>query len=84
MAKVKCETGEVDVSDGDSITAACEHLGVTFGCYAGECGSCRIEVIEGSENLSELSDEEKKLGMDKTHRLACQTRIKSGEVKLKW
>ena len=55
MAKIKAGNREIKVNDGDSIISACEELGVPFGCYEGVCGSCRIKIIKGTENLSELN-----------------------------
>ena len=43
-----------------------------------------IDIVEGQENLSELTQEEKDMGMNKTRRLACQCKIKSGNVKIKY
>ena len=83
MAKIKTDKGEIEVKDGEPITEACEKLGVAFGCYEGICGSCRIAIIEGSENLLELTEREEEMGMSKNTRLACQCRINKGEVKIK-
>ncbi len=82
MAKIICKkTGkELEVIDGNSIREACEKLGVPFGCNEGVCGLCKINIIEGEENLSELTEEEKVLSRDKKHRLACQCKIKKGKV----
>jgi len=45
----------------------------------GACGKCRILVIEGSENLSPLSEAEKRLlrrdDLEMGFRLACQARV---------
>jgi ferredoxin len=82
MAKIIYEDKEVEVKDGDLITDACEQLGVPFGCRVGSCGACKIEIFEGSENLSDLTQEEKDQGMDLTHRLACVVKIKSGTIKI--
>lgn len=53
-----------------------------FGCCQGSCGTCAIKVIQGEENLSPLSVNEKntlcRLGLH-SHRLACQCAIK-GDV----
>jgi len=84
MAKIKTDNEEIEVKDGESMIEACEKLGVPFGCYEGICGSCRIEVIGGAENLSELTEQEKMLGMDANTRLACQCKIKKGEIKIKF
>ncbi|MFB6246416.1 MAG: 2Fe-2S iron-sulfur cluster-binding protein [Candidatus Pacearchaeota archaeon] len=82
MAKiVDKETGdEIEVQDGEKIKDACEELGVPFGCTNGICGTCMIDIIEGAENLTELTEQEYDLKRDKNHRLACQCRIKSGKV----
>lgn len=83
MAKLtNAKTGESkEISDGSEIRDACEELGVPFSCKNGICGTCMIDIIEGEENLSELTEQEKDLARDKKHRLACQCKIKSGEVK---
>jgi ferredoxin len=86
MAKiVQTKTGqEIEVADGESIKEACERLGVPFGCQNGLCGTCMIDVDSGEENLSELTDEEDILERDRKHRLACQCKIKEGEVGISW
>lgn len=84
MAKLKIDDKEIPVKDGESIVEECEELGVPFSCHAGSCGICKIEIVEGAENLSELTDAEIEMGMDKKNRLACQCKIKKGEVKIKF
>ncbi len=84
MAILKAEDTEIEVNDGEKIQEACEQLGVPFGCSQGICGTCLIEIEEGGENLSEQTPSEEDMGMDETHRLACQCRIKSGTVKVKY
>lgn len=86
MAKIiNNKTGaEIEVSDGERIGDACEKLGVPFGCQNGLCGTCMIDIVSGEDNLSELTEEEKILERDKKHRLACQCRIKKGEVKIEF
>lgn len=84
MAKIiSAKTGkEVEVGDGEKIQKACEELDVLFGCENGLCGTCMIYVVEGEENLSELTEAEIDLERDKKHRLACQCNIKKGVVKI--
>ena len=69
-----------DVKDGEKIMAVAEEMGVLFGCEDGICGTCMIDVVKGEKNLSELTQPEKDLERDEKHRLACQCRIKKGEV----
>ena len=46
-----------------------------FGCCNGECGVCAIKILEGQENLSGKSKQEKftltKNKLDPSFRLAC-------------
>ncbi len=82
------DTGEeVELPDDSPIAEPCEDAGVPFACTEGVCGTCVIEVIEGKENLTEPTQEEKDfLGEgtngDRCERLACQCKIKKGDVKI--
>ena len=69
-----------DVKDGDKIKNAAEEIGVLFGCEDGICGTCMIDVVKGEKNLSEITQAEKDLERDEKHRLACQCKMKKGEV----
>ena len=82
MAKFIIDSTEFEIPDGTSIAAVCESFGIPFSCNSGVCGTCQIEVLEGADNLSELNQEERDLGMDKNNRLSCQCIIKSGVVKV--
>ena len=82
MAKLtsKKTNKSIDVEDNTFIRKAAEELGVQFCCNIGACGSCMVDVVKGEDNLSELTQEEKDINLDKKHRMACQCKIKSGEV----
>ena len=82
MGILKSETRSVEVNDGDSILEACEILGVPFGCTSGVCGTCMTTVLEGIENLSELTENEIAMGVAPPERLMCQCYLKGGEVKI--
>ena len=84
MATIKADNKEVNLEDQKPIKEACEQLGVLFGCEQGYCGTCKIEVLEGMENLSEINDKEEEMGLEKNFRLACQCKIKQGLVKIKF
>jgi len=73
---------EVLVKDGSEMREACEDLGVKFSCRNGLCGTCMIDVLEGEENLSPLTEAEKVLKRDSKNRLACQCKIEKGNVKI--
>lgn len=75
---------EAELEEGAAIAPACEAAGVPFACTEGVCGTCVIEVLEGMENLSNPTQEEKDfLGEDTCdERLACQCKIRRGTVRI--
>lgn len=76
---------EFELEDGERIQECCEEAGVPFACTEGICGTCVIEVVEGMENLSKFTREEEDfLGECDTERLACQCRIRGGNVKIRF
>ena len=84
MAKLIAGEDEREIPDGSQIKDAAEELNVIFGCKQGICGTCKIEVLKGEENLDELNEQEIAMGdRDRTHRLACQCSIKKGEVRIR-
>ncbi len=85
MAKLifKESDKELEVEDGSPIKGVCEETGVLFGCEDGYCGTCRLQIGEGSENLMPKNNNEHDLtGNDPKKRLACQCKIKSGFVEI--
>lgn len=84
MAIVKGEGKEIEVKDGDNIKQACEDIGVPFGCEDGICGVCKVEIVNGQENLSEITEPEKNFDCDDGHRLACQCKLKKGVLEFKF
>lgn len=76
----------IPLEDGSPIAEACEEAGVPFACTEGVCGTCVIEVVEGKDNLTEPTQEEIDFLGEGTcdERLACQCKIKSGKVRIKF
>lgn len=60
---------------------------VPFKCGGGICGTCKVRIVEGRENLSRIMKKEiDRLGQEKIdegYRLACQTSI-TGDVTIAW
>lgn len=82
---------EVLISQGRSLSdLEFEEQGqnpISFGCKAGSCGTCVIEILEGAESLSKKNKEEtdflEMLGYaGDEFRLACQCRL-NGTVKIR-
>ncbi|MFZ9518917.1 MAG: 2Fe-2S iron-sulfur cluster-binding protein, partial [Silvanigrellaceae bacterium] len=69
---------EVEVPHGTKMSDVVEAAGadVTFGCKSGTCGTCRVRIVDGQENLSSPTPEERdflsSLGANADERLGCQ------------
>jgi len=76
-----------DVPAGASfLTVAQEHGEHSFGCTVGSCGTCRLEVVEGADQVNPQSDDERETVEMSTDvagaRLGCQLRIQ-GDVSVR-
>ncbi|MSQ00925.1 MAG: (2Fe-2S)-binding protein [Myxococcales bacterium] len=60
---------------------------IATGCSESNCGTCRVEVLDGAENLSEQTAKERatlKENNFPTHfRLACRAELIQGSVKVR-
>jgi ferredoxin, 2Fe-2S len=72
-----------DVPENLTLLEAAEHLGFSLNHDCGgsaSCSTCRVEVVVGDENLSEIDFEEQDL-LDREalteayHRLGCQAKV---------
>jgi len=82
MAKLIIEDTEYELVDGASLQEKAEDWGIPFGCTEGICGTCRIVVLEGGDNLTPMTQEEKDAGLADNERFACQCKINKGTVKV--
>ena len=81
----------VDFDDGDDVNllrvAIRQECGVPYKCDSGNCGTDRVQVVEGAENLERPRRREREtLGEDllaQGYRLACQTYVQ-GDVAVAW
>ncbi|MGP0564837.1 2Fe-2S iron-sulfur cluster-binding protein [Nitrospina sp. 32_T5] len=92
MAKVVFQPDNVthECEDGMSLIDICEEVEVSlsFGCTEGTCGVCELTVVEGRENLSKITEEEKDYlyeeDLEEGMRLGCQVKVRKGDVTLTW
>jgi ferredoxin len=80
MAELHYQGEKKEIQDGEQIAQACKGFGVAFGCNEGLCGSCAIDILDGAENLSPLTENEEAFGFDEKKRLGCQAKIIKGKV----
>lgn len=85
LANAIGRTKRIEAPAGGDLVDLCDlHLApIPFSCRSATCGTCHVEVLEGAELLEPASEREMELlellGEEKTHRLACQARIKPGD-----
>lgn len=84
MNRIIIDGREVALDEGEPIKLACETLGVPFGCESGICATCVIVVELGMENLLPPNDLEKAMRLRENERLACQARMRAGDVTATW
>ncbi|MBD3209889.1 2Fe-2S iron-sulfur cluster binding domain-containing protein [Candidatus Micrarchaeota archaeon] len=88
QVEIKNEGKTVEVPDGASLVKLEGKCGLLFACKAGTCGSCRVRVLEGMENLEEPNEAEKQglemFGAEPNERLLCQARIKGGKIVIEY
>ena len=92
MARVNFKTDNVvhEVENGTQLIDFCDEVDVSlsFGCTEGTCGVCEGTVVEGRDNISRITEEEKDYllpeDLDDGMRLGCQVKIRKGDVTLSW
>ena len=84
MAIIKTEEKEIYLDDYTDIQAACRSLGVPFNCEKGTCGTCRINILKGEENLAPKNRQEQRFPLEKHERLACQATIDQGILEIRF
>jgi 2Fe-2S ferredoxin len=79
------KTVTIDATKGGALVDLCDEnpTPVPFSCRSASCGTCRIDVLEGSDQLLPPKDEELDIldvfGDDpKKRRLACQAEMRPG------
>jgi ferredoxin len=80
-----------EVESGRILYDELERQGLVLphGCLAGSCGSCRIEILEGAENLSipgavesdTISHIKQNYDSNKIVRLSCRAKV-NGDIKI--
>ncbi|MCB0412394.1 MAG: (2Fe-2S)-binding protein [Bdellovibrionales bacterium] len=84
MPKIKLanSTKIIEVSEGELLMPALLKAGipVASSCQGdGICGKCKIQIIEGEQNISPPNDTEKilvgRLRIPRPYRISCQTQV---------
>jgi ferredoxin len=81
---------EVDAPDGGRLVDLCDELRapIPFSCRSASCGTCRMDVLEGTELLEPPREDELEVldlfGDDPARcRLACQAVVRRGGGRLR-
>jgi 2Fe-2S ferredoxin len=81
---------QVNAPDGGSLADLCDDVqaNVPFSCRSASCGTCRIAVMDGSDELLPAEDEELDVldafrQAPPHYRLACCAKLKPGTGRLR-
>ncbi|MBD1371195.1 (2Fe-2S)-binding protein [Hazenella sp. IB182357] len=81
-----CDEIEVEEQSNLLLAAISQNVPIPFRCTTGRCKTCLIEVVDGIQNVNEMTEieiaynEEHQLSDD--FRLACQTFV-YGDIEIK-
>ena len=82
-------TVEIDAASGAALVDLCDahNAPIPFNCRVASCGTCRIHVLEGAEQLLPPAEDELDLldvfnAAPPRIRLACQARLGPGAVRI--
>lgn len=91
MAKVRIrnENVTIEVPDGSWLVSYLkDSSNLPFGCEKGDCGVCVCSVSKGSDNVEPRTQKEEvtlhRMGAYRSQRLACQLKIKKGEIEIEY
>jgi len=87
--RIRNEGVEFEVPDGMLIKDYIKkNSNMLFGCENGDCGTCVCSVTSGSDNINIRTMKEEqtlgRIGAYPSQRLACQIKIKKGEVEIEY
>lgn len=82
---------EAAVPEGGALVDVCDDLRapIPFSCKSANCGTCRVDILEGGDELLPPKDDELDLldifgaGAGSGVRLACQVKMKPGLARLR-
>lgn len=84
QVEIKNDGKTVEIPDGSALVELDGKCSILFACKAGACGSCKVKVLEGAENLEPPSEDEKNglatFDAAPNERLLCLAKIKGGKV----
>jgi ferredoxin len=85
---IKNDGQTVEVPDGSLLAELDGKCSILFACRTGSCGSCKVKVVEGKENLEPPGEAEKAgletFSTDPDERLMCVCKIKSGKITVEY
>ena len=85
----KGDTYEVEAKEGDSLVLASGRgaYPIATGCSDGSCATCRVEILDGHDHLSQSDEYEEKTKqeneVDAKYRLGCQAAVLGPDIRVR-
>lgn len=84
MPKITLNNKKIEFQKGENPYETFEKLGMNFSCFNGICGTCKMRVVNGMENLNPKTEEENDFPLEDDERLGCQCFKLNGDVKVEY
>jgi 2Fe-2S ferredoxin len=92
LASDRGPSASIDRPEGGALIDICDESGapIGFSCRSANCGTCRVDVLEGAALLEPAAPEETSLltilKAAPSHRLACRAKVIAapGAIVLRW
>ena len=84
MPKIKLNDKEIEVPEGENPYSKFEKLGMDFSCFNGICGTCKMKVTKGMENINPKTEEEDEFPLNDDERLGCQCSRLKGNIEVEY
>ena len=84
MPKITVNGKTAEIAEGENPSDTFEKLGMDFSCYNGICGTCKMKVKSGMENINEKTEEEEEFPLEEGERLGCQCHKLTGDIEVEY
>jgi len=80
MPKITLNGKEIEFPKDENPYSEFEKLGMDFSCHNGVCGTCKMKVLKGMENINQKTEMENEFPLDDNERLGCQCHKITGDI----
>jgi len=84
MPKITLNGKTAEIPEDTNPYDTFEKLGMDFSCCNGICGTCKMKVNSGMENINKKTEPEEEFPLEDNERLGCQCHKLSGNIEVEY